>query len=359
MKKWTTFITMIVGFLIAFSHFNSYAYPNAVEKFPFKILKDDESFYYKVTTLKKQKDLIIGKDDIFDEQYWKTFMPDEEDFSYVNQNSNNKRYLRAAAESLVILGIVSAYYWGTRTAAADFHYDASFDTLKKKFSGEAILFDEDPIGTNSIPGHALAGSYYYLIARNQNLSRIESFLWSFALFSIFEFFIEFQEVASINDLVTTPVAGSAIGEVMYQFGRYFRCSENKNTLNYTIMAAIMDPIALVNSWIWDDVHYSFTDAEICHYTDIQKEFSIFNGVSIGYHENINRFNIGAILGFYGKLYLIPRYGEASDIRGFFYDTVLTEMALEAIVTDKSVDSVRFFAKTVWAAYHRQTITRDS
>src|SRR5262249_11265682 len=105
--------------------------------------------------------------------------------------------------------------------------------------------------------------------------------------------------------------------------------------------------------------YSVTDAEICHYTDIQKEFSIFNGVSIGYHENINRFNIGAILGFYGKLYLIPRYGEASDIRGFFYDTVLTEMALEAIVTDKSVDSVRFFAKTVWAAYHRQTITKDS
>src|SRR6516164_4391259 len=29
-------------------------------------------------------------------------------------------------------------------------------------------------------------------------------------------------VVSINDFVTTPVAGSAIGEVMYQFGRYFR-----------------------------------------------------------------------------------------------------------------------------------------
>jgi hypothetical protein len=352
-------MTMIVGFLIAFSHFNSYASPNTVEKFPFKILKDDENFYYKVTTLKKQKDLIIDKDDIFDEQYWETFMPDEGNFSYVNQNSNNKRYLRAATESLELLGIVSAYYWGTRTAAADFHYDASFDTLKKKFSGEAILFDEDPIGTNSIPGHALAGSYYYLIARNHNLSRIESFLWSFALSSIFEFFIEFQEVASINDFVTTPVAGSAIGEVMYQFGRYFRCSKNKNTLGYKTIAAIMDPIALVNSWLWNDVHYSFTDAETCHYTSIQNEFSIFNGVSVGYHENINRFNIGVILGFYGKLYLIPHYGEASDIRRFFYDTVLTEMALEVIAADQRVDSLRFFAKTVWAAYHRQTMAKDS
>src|SRR5262245_55954697 len=140
---------------------------------------------------------------------------------YVNQNSNNKRYLRATIESSILLGLVSAYYWGTRSAAADFHYDASFDTLKKKFSGEAILFDEDPIGTNSFPGHPLAGSYYYIIARDNNLSRIESFLWSFALSSIHEFFIEFQEVASINDFVTTPVAGSAIGEVMYQFEHPF------------------------------------------------------------------------------------------------------------------------------------------
>jgi Domain of unknown function (DUF3943) len=355
----TSLMIMIVGFLTAFFHFNSSAFSNTVEKLPFKILKDNENFYYKVNTLKKNENLIIDKIDIFDEQYSKESISDEEIFSYTNQKQNKKRYLRATIESSVLFGLVSAYYWGTRTAAADFHYDVSFNTLKKKFSGEAILFDEDPIGTNSFPGHSLAGSYYYLIARNNNLSRIESFLWSFALSSIHEFFIEFQEVASINDFMTTPVAGPAIGEVMYQFGRYFRCSENKNTPGYKIMAAIMDPIALVNSWIWDDVHYSFTDAETCHYTSIQNEFSIFNGVSVGYHENINRFNIGVILGFYGKLYLIPHYGEVSDIREFFYDTVLTEMVLEAIVTDKRVDNVRFFAKTVWAAYHRQTITRDS
>ena len=55
MKNWTTFMTAIAGFLIVFSHFDSYASTNTVEKFPFKILKDNENFYYKVTTLKKQK----------------------------------------------------------------------------------------------------------------------------------------------------------------------------------------------------------------------------------------------------------------------------------------------------------------
>ena len=73
-------MTMIVGFLIAFSHFNSYASPNTVEKFPFKILKDDENFYYKVNTLKKNEGLIIDKIDIFDEQYSEESISDEEIF---------------------------------------------------------------------------------------------------------------------------------------------------------------------------------------------------------------------------------------------------------------------------------------
>jgi hypothetical protein len=172
MKHWTTCMTLIVGFFIAFSHCNAYVSPHTGEKFPFKILQDDENFYYQVTLLKKQEDVIIDTDDIADERYWETFMPDEGNFSSVNQNANKKSYVRATLESSVLLGLVSAFYWSKREAAADFHYDVSFHTLKKKLSGEAMLFDEDPIGANSFPGHPLAGSYYYLIARNQNLSRL-------------------------------------------------------------------------------------------------------------------------------------------------------------------------------------------
>ena len=55
MKSLTTLMIMTVGFLIGFFHFNRYAFSNTVEKLPFKILKDDENFYYKVNTLKKMK----------------------------------------------------------------------------------------------------------------------------------------------------------------------------------------------------------------------------------------------------------------------------------------------------------------
>ena len=146
---------------------------------------------------------------------------------------------------------------------------------------------------------------------------------------------------------------------MYEFGRYFRCSENKDDLMYKIMATVMDPIALFNSFIWDDVHYKYSDSEICHYTSIQKDVNIFYGMSASYHENTASSTIGFIFGFHGKLYFIPQYGKAADIERFFKEPILNEMDIEVGVTDKGIDSIHFLAKTVWAAYYRQNIAGDS
>jgi len=253
--------------------------------------------------------------------------------------------------------MVSAYYWGTKKFTNDFDYDVSLETLRKKFSGEAIRFDDNTIDKNSFPGHPMSGSYYYLIARNNDMSRIESFLWASVVSSIHEFLIELPEVASINDLITTPVAGSTIGEAMYEFGRYFRCAKNKKLLTHKIMSVIMDPVALVNDWIWHGINTGFFEQGRCYSSPLQGEFNIFSGISSMYRDNTSRFKTGFDVGFHGKLYPLPDYGQESNIARFFGNTVMTELGLEAIVTDTSIDSVRFFAKTVWAAYHRQNITR--
>ena len=267
-------------------------------------------------------------------------------------------YLRAAIETSVILGLVSLYYWGTEHSSDDFDFDVNFDTLAKKLSGKYILFEDNKIRTNSFPGHPISGSYYYLIARNNNLSRTESFLWSFAASVTNELFIEFTEVASISDLVVTPVAGATIGEAMYEFGKYFRCAKNKDDLLYKVLAAFLDPIALAHSFIWSDMPYKYSKDDVCSYTSIQKDISIFSGVSVGYRENINDFNIGPIFGFHGKLYFIPQYGQEADIDRFFKEPILSEIGIEFGVTDKGVDNVHFFSKAIWAAYYRQNITRD-
>jgi hypothetical protein len=342
---------------IVFFHYNSYAFPYEIKRFPFGLFKNDEILYTKTNTHEKYDDAAIYNNNITDEQ-------DENDLSdeemlHIQKSYSMNRYLRATIETSVLLGMVSLYYWATKSSSDDFDYDINFETLKNKFSGKAILFDNNNIRTNSFPGHPLSGAYYYLIARNNKLSRAESFLWSVLGSAINEFFIEFTEVASISDFVVTPVAGATIGEAMYEFGRYFRCSENKDNLMYKMMAAIMDPIALLNSFIWDDVHYKYSDSEICHYTSIQKDLSIFYGMSTHYHENTENSTIGFIFGFHGKLYFIPQYGKQADIEKFFTDTILNEMKIEVGVTDRGIDNINFLAKTVWAAYYRQNITGDS
>ena len=75
---------------------------------------------------------------------------------------------------------------------------------------------------------------------------------------IYELFIEFPEVASLNDFVVTPVAGATIGEAMYEFGKYFRCAKNRDDLIYKILAAFIDPMALGHSFIWRDVPYKYS-----------------------------------------------------------------------------------------------------
>ena len=352
----TSFMVTTVYCWIIFSPLKVDAFSNEIPNFPFIFPKNYENLYHEKDSFGKHENSILNNDYNMESKHEDISRSDREPFYNFRDKPNIDGYLRAAIETTTLFGFVALYYWGTKSSTADFDYDVSFDTLKKKFSGEAILFDDNSIGTNSFPGHPLSGSYYYLIARNSHLSRIESFLWSFASSTIHEFFIELPEVVSINDMVVTPVAGAAIGESMYEFGRYFRCS--KNTLAYKVIAAIIDPIALLNSFLFNDIDYKMSKEKSCYYNPLQKDFSISHGMNMNFHENTHNTDIGFILGFHGKLYLLPLYGQEADINEFVTNQILTEMGIEFSITDARVDNLRFLAKTVWAAYYRQRVTGD-
>lgn len=283
-------------FLVGF-HCHAAAWSYAADQLPFKILHDDDNFYAQVQTLTPPDDVLREHRDLFDEHDLETSMFDDEGIASDTQPPLQKRYGRATLESLALLGLVASFYWGTQVAADSYHYDVSLATLKKKLAGETLLFDDDPINTSSFPGHPLSGSYYYLIARNHHLSRLEALVWSLGLSALNQFFIEFREVTALNDLVTSPVAGAPIGEAMYTLSRYLRCSPNKDTLISHMMAAILDPIAFVNSLMWHDTDYRFPEAETCHYTPMQSDVRLFTGVSVGYYEQTHRVNLGGIVGF--------------------------------------------------------------
>ncbi|MBX7116956.1 MAG: DUF3943 domain-containing protein, partial [Myxococcaceae bacterium] len=140
----------------------------------------------------------------------------------IQPTSGGPNYLAAAGLIGFVLGAGSTWYaYSPDTNAKDWLYDYSWETLKKKLiTGEAIQLDDNPLFLNS-PGHPLAGTVYYLVARYNRFPAWASFLiTNFASFA-WELATEFREEMSINDVLMTPVGGFAFGESLYSFTDFF------------------------------------------------------------------------------------------------------------------------------------------
>jgi hypothetical protein len=97
---------------------------------------------------------------------------------------------------------------------------ASTDALGSKWHknvSDGPVMDEDDFVVNYI-GHPVSGAIYYTMARNDGLNESESFLFSAFMSSfVWEYGYEaFAEVPSIQDLFSTPIIGSLMGEYMYR-----------------------------------------------------------------------------------------------------------------------------------------------
>ncbi len=78
------------------------------------------------------------------------------------------------------------------------------------------VWDSDNFYINYL-GHPFSGAWYYTMARNDGIDVYGSFLYSaFVSTFIWEYGYEaFAEIPSIQDLISTPVIGSFMGEYMY------------------------------------------------------------------------------------------------------------------------------------------------
>jgi len=96
---------------------------------------------------------------------------------------------------------------------ADF---SQLGTKWRKNVNDGPVMDEDDWAINYL-GHPISGAIYYSMARNDGLDPFESFLFSsFMSTFIWEYGYEaFAEVPSIQDLWSTPIIGSFMGEGMY------------------------------------------------------------------------------------------------------------------------------------------------
>ncbi|MCE9582229.1 MAG: DUF3943 domain-containing protein [Planctomycetes bacterium] len=119
-------------------------------------------------------------------------------------------YLIPAGE---ILAFEAALNQFDRRFQASDDYDSSWSSFKYNVR-HGWVFDDDAYTMNQF-FHPYAGSIYYGFARSAGLSFYESFVYAFAGSLVWEYAGE-RTRPSVNDMITTTLAGTYLGEALYR-----------------------------------------------------------------------------------------------------------------------------------------------
>jgi len=118
---------------------------------------------------------------------------------------------RAWIEMGVLLAYSTASYWHRNAFPEDWQFQLRFHSqFDRFFLLKGWRFDSNNFKLNW--SHALAGGLYYQFARANNLSWSRSWLMAIAASTYWESFVEWREVISLNDQITTGLGALSTGE---------------------------------------------------------------------------------------------------------------------------------------------------
>lgn len=242
---------------------------------------------------------------------------------------------------------VSSYYVREDVMKEDWEYQFTWEDQRKRFLFmDGMRFDSNTFAFNWT--HSLAGALYYNYARTNFMNPLESFLYSTASSYFWEFLVEFREVVSINDSISTPIGGLSYGEATFQLGRFFR-SRRPTFLN-RIARFISNPIMALNDWIDPNRavnQYAFTD-------DYWYDASIYMGPRFDTFETDESHSLFQ-LGFESQLIHLPEYGAPGYSNRYVGEVMFTQLDMEGTFNFKGLYSFNLFAKTTFFGYFKQNI----
>ncbi len=132
--------------------------------------------------------------------------PDSADLAYYGR----KRFWQAAG---TVVGFnVGLWAFDRYVQNGDFAR-ISFNSIKENFK-HGFIWDNDKLGTNMFL-HPYNGNLYYNAARSNGYNFWQSSLFAIGGSAMWELFME-CEYPSTNDIIATPIGGSAIGEMTYR-----------------------------------------------------------------------------------------------------------------------------------------------
>jgi len=129
---------------------------------------------------------------------------------------------RAFIELGINLAVSTVNYWNKYSKfIEDWQFTLTWKDQKRKFfTSEGLRLDSNNLRLNWT--HAWSGALYYNWARSNRFSPFASLLCSTGGSFFWEYFAEWREVASINDMLFTSIGGPAIGEPLFQIADHFR-----------------------------------------------------------------------------------------------------------------------------------------
>ncbi|HEY5936124.1 MAG TPA: DUF3943 domain-containing protein [Kofleriaceae bacterium] len=164
-----------------------------------------------------------------------------------------RSYLLPAVEltGLTFLLSVGAQIYGAPWA------DISWQTMKDNMTSSWV-WDEDPFTIDQM-AHPYGGAMLFGAARSTGHGFWISGAYAFGGSLIWEVLYE-NEPPSLNDQITTPIAGALLGETFHRIGRALR-DGNPGVIRRTT-AALIDPMGEFNRQVWgkawrDDTPWSY------------------------------------------------------------------------------------------------------
>lgn len=270
------------------------------------------------------------------------------------EDPGRARHLRAALEILLLMGAYGVnYYTADRSAnSVDWDYDTSASLRARFENGDAYRFDDNTFRINR--NHVYAGLCYYQLARSNNLSVAESFVYTFAASSIWEYGVEYREPVSINDQIVTTVGGLALGETLYQIARML--AREPNTLADTILATLFDAPSAFHRWV-DGVPAAAGGALRLApapgdrtYFDLQATVRLSDA---GHSDG----SPTALLGVDAGVVNVPNLAAPGTARLWFADTASSRLNLEVPLNNDRASDFSFRAQSTLSAMHYKDLVR--
>lgn len=156
-------------------------------------------------------------------------------YASLANRSRSEKYQSMLIETrnmgILSLGIMGLLYVMPESVSKWDKDEMKLSTLGSKWKEnihKGPIWDQDEWTINYI-GHPYFGAAYYMVARNQGLTPLESGAYSFLMSTfLWEMGIEaFAEVPSKQDIIITPLIGSVIGEAFYIWEQRIEANHNQ------------------------------------------------------------------------------------------------------------------------------------